>query len=197
MSEIKNLGLSKGIIVKGLPRAEALYTNNGQPWESVEAFLQAAQEDTLVELVPYTPILVNQNGVATEMWNNDPENITTFIPNTNKSSIYEIKASDWNLTKGNEQQDANHHYSDAQYDRMYQNGIGISNAIKYAYSHGFNYVILEKGVYCFCCSSPQILPKPINSPQIFLNGLSNFTFDINGSTLKFCVDDTQYSKYYK
>ena len=197
MSEINNLGLSKGIIVKGLPRAEALYTNNGQPWESVEAFLQAAQEDTLVELVPYTPILVNQNGVATEMWNNDPENITTFIPNTNKSSIYEIKASDWNLTKGNEQQDANHHYSDAQYDRMYQNGIGISNAIKYAYSHGFNYVILEKGVYCFCCSSPQILPKPINSPQIFLNGLSNFTFDINGSTLKFCVDDTQYSKYYK
>lgn len=194
MSEIQHLPTSSPIIASGSPSVNALYSNGENPWSSVEEFLTSALEDTLVDLKKCTTILVDINGTPTELWNRF--NNTEFIVKQAdiSSDVYVIEASEWGLTEGLMEQDSSNHYTDAQYDKMYQNGIGISNAIKFAYAQGFSRVSLERGTYCFCASTPDNLI--VLYPQIFLNDLSNFTFDLNGSTLRLCIDDTAYSKYY-
>lgn len=80
MSEINHLPISKSIIVSGSPSVEALRFNGTQVWDSVEQFLQSAQQDTAVSLVSHTTIVVMRNGVKTTMWNPDPQNVTNFVP---------------------------------------------------------------------------------------------------------------------
>ena len=182
----------------------ALRTNNGEPWDNYAQLKAKADEDLIAIPKCFTAVFKQSTGEPVEYWNplyadqfvvKYPKSTETIASITGESA-YVIKASDWNLTKGEMQQDANNHYSDTQYDQMYQNGIGISNAIKYAYTQGFSKVILEKGTYCFCASMKTGVSDRLNFPQIFLNDLSDFTFDLGGSTLKLCVDDTQYGKYY-
>ena len=107
-------------------------------------------------------------------------------------ATYVIKASDWELTEGEMQKDANGHYSALQYSQMWQNGKGISDAVKYAYDNGYTKIMLPKGTYCFCTRSTYV-----TLPSVVLYDLNNVDLDLNDSTLKLCVDSSENNPYEK
>lgn len=207
MSNVKGLSLSQGIITPGPTDAESMKFENGEykPWDSVQEYLSYKDAD-MSAIKPYQTIIVKQSvGVAKEMQNS--ENLRTFTlknqnsgggssPSVSSSdSIYVIEPSDWSITEGDMVQDSNKHYSSMQYDIMHNNGDGFSQAIKYAAQNGYKHIKFKPGTYCFCASMPS--GRDSHFPQIYTTDLNDVTIDLCGSTLKLCVDDTQYGKYYE
>lgn len=169
------------------------------PFNSISEF-KTWYEGELGELYRGITVgIIQQDGTIKEYWNGDSSSVNDFILKFNSGSggsvsssdtIYAIKASDWNLTVGEMQKDANGHYSSLQYSQMWQNGKGISDAVKYAYDNGYTKIVLPKGTYCFCTRSTNV-----TLPSIVLYDLNNVDLDLNDSTLKLCVDSSENNPY--
>ena len=111
----------------------------------------------------------------------------------NKNSTYYIIPEIWGINEGYIEKDTDGHYSDKKYDIMYNNGVGFTKAIEYAYEHGFNKVIFPKGKYCFTPFDGDT--KNRLTYNIWIHDLYNVDIDLNSSELYLIVDDTQKSKY--
>lgn len=202
MSEIQVNSLAKGIIADGLPNPSAIYINpiTKKPWVSIDEFL-TTMEDSLVDIVPYMLIRVGQPGNSKEYHN--PNGGSVFVEKNEGSSsgsgsdqsTYLIKVSEWYLTPGLMTQNAQKHYTDAQYDAMYNNDVQLSKAIRYAYDNGYKKAVLETNTYCLCLYAPASIDYNF-WPCIFMNDMNNFTLDLGGSTLKLCGDDTAFNPHF-
>lgn len=124
---------------------------------------------------------------------NSHESINEIDTNTD-SSCYIIDLAKWNITPGldNKHEEIIDNisvlcYSNDSYKIAYNNLIGINSAIEYAYSNNFSKVILPKNSYMICYSSEKI--------SINIQNKSNFTFDLNGSTIKCIFDSIKKNPY--
>lgn len=201
MSEILVNALAKPVMVDGLPNSSAIYINPNtkQPWTSVQAFLDDAEEN-LMDIVPYMLIRVGQPGNSKEYHNpNGGKNFIVKETGTSSSgecAVYIIKADEWNLTEGKMTKGSNGHYSTEQYEKMMLNGKGITEACRDAFENGYSKAVLEQGTYCFCTRAYLYGGKVYALPAIVLYDMNNFELDLNGSTLNLLVDSSQKSPYY-
>ena len=113
--------------------------------------------------------------------------------NFNRSLTYYIIPEIWGIIEGYIEKGEDGHYTEEQYDIMYNNGVGFTKAIEYASNKGFNKVIFPKGKYCFTPFDSAV--KYRNSNSIWIHDLYNFDIDLNSSELYFLIDSTQKSKY--
>ena len=111
----------------------------------------------------------------------------------NKNSTYYIIPEIWGIIEGYIEKGEDGHYTEEQYDIMYNNGVGFTKAIEYASNNGFNKVVFPKGKYCFTPFDSAV--KFRNSNSIWIHDLYNFDIDLNSSELYFLIDSTQKSKY--
>ncbi len=113
--------------------------------------------------------------------------------NFNKLYTYYIIPKVWGIIEGYIEKGEDGHYTEEQYDIMYNNGVGFTKAIEYASNKGFNKVVFPKGKYCFTPFDSVV--KFRNSNSIWIHDLYNFDIDLNSSELYFLIDSTQKSKY--
>ena len=113
--------------------------------------------------------------------------------NFNELYTYYIIPKVWGIIEGYIEKGEDGHYTEEQYDIMYNNGVGFTKAIEYASNKGFNKVVFPKGKYCFTPFDSAI--KHRNSNSIWIHDLYNFDIDLNSSELYFLIDSTQKSKY--
>lgn len=113
--------------------------------------------------------------------------------NFNRSLTYYIIPEIWGIIEGYMEKGEDGHYTEEQYDIMYNNGVAFTKAIEYASNNGFNKVIFPKGKYCFTPFDGVVKYRITYS--IWVHDLYNFDIDLNSSELYFIIDDTQKSKY--
>lgn len=113
--------------------------------------------------------------------------------NFNKLYTYYIIPKVWGIIEGYIEKGEDGHYTEEQYDIMYNNGVGFTKAIEYASNNGFNKVVFPKGKYCFTPFDSAVMYR--NSNSIWIHDLYNFDIDLNSSELYFLIDSTQKSKY--
>ncbi|MEY2192742.1 right-handed parallel beta-helix repeat-containing protein [Neobacillus sp. BF23-41] len=92
--------------------------------------------------------------------------------------MYLIELDRWNIKQGFPRKP----YTDADFLMADTNIQGINNAIQYAFSNGYDGVLLPKGQYALC------YPREIKM-------LSNMTFNLNGSTLKVIYNSDRKSPF--
>lgn len=136
----------------------------------------------------------NYAKIETETLDNVLINIKYISPvNFNRNLTYYIIPEIWGIIEGYMEKGEDGHYTEEQYDIMYNNGVGFTKAIEYAYNNGFNKVIFPKGKYCFTPFDSVVKYRMTYS--IWVHDLYNFDIDLNSSELYLIIDDTQKSKY--
>lgn len=113
--------------------------------------------------------------------------------NFNRNLTYYIMPEIWGIIEGYMEKGEDGHYTEEQYDIMYNNGVAFTKAIEYASNNGFNKVIFPKGKYCF--TPFDSVGKYRMTYSIWVHDLYNFDIDLNSSELYLIIDDTQKSKY--
>ena len=110
--------------------------------------------------------------------------------------VYTVDLKKFGITPGYQKKGSNGHYSDKQYDLMYNNGVGFTNAIQWAYKNGYDGIRFPKNDYCF---TPRTVGKD-NSPfcaQVLVQDLERFDIDLGGGSYYNILDSSKKSKYYK
>lgn len=174
------------------------------PWDSVEQYISESNAKKRTIPLHHTILVKQSDGSYKEMRNDysqtefEPiEGNSTTVSLTGDNASYLILPSEWNITEGYINKNQSGHYTSAQYEQMKNNGIGITNAIKYAYAHGYSNITLSKGTYCFCAVDyhPMNWSGSIGLPSINLYDLNNVNIDLNGSKLCLLIDSTEWSPY--
>ncbi|MDY5336052.1 MAG: hypothetical protein SPG97_04820 [Bacilli bacterium] len=136
----------------------------------------------------------NYAKIEAETLDNILINIKYISPvNFNRNLTYYIMPEIWGIIEGYIEKGEDGHYTEEQYDIMYNNGVGFTKAIEYASNKGFNKVVFPKGKYCFTPFDSTVKYRISNS--IWIHDLYNFDIDLNSSELYFLIDSTQKSKY--
>ena len=110
--------------------------------------------------------------------------------------VYTVDLKKFGITAGYQKKGSNGHYSDKQYDLMYNNGVGFTNAIQWAYKNGYDGIRFPKNDYCF---TPRTVGSN-NSPlcaQVLIQDLEKFDIDLGGGSYYNILDSSRMSKYYK
>ena len=126
----------------------------------------------------------------------DIEMLGTFDKNIRKGSIYIIETERFGITEGYFEKGQDGHYTSEQYTKMYNNGVGFTNAITWAYENGYSGVCFKKGIYCLTPIHKSNFSNGIVFGSILLDNLINFDIDLNGSKVCFILDSSEKSSYY-
>ena len=110
----------------------------------------------------------------------------------NKNSTYFIEPKLWGITEGYFEKDENGHYSEAQYQRMYKNGVGFTNAIEWAYKNNYKGVVFKRGDYCFCS---RLNSAGRSRACIFVRNIIDFDINLGGAKLYLLKDSNKQSPY--
>lgn len=109
------------------------------------------------------------------------------------SNYFEIDFEKYGIVEGDFQKGSDGHYTEEQYDIMYNNGMYITNAIKEAVSLGYSNIVFPKGKVISL--TPHRVQEHSNSIIHFYD-IHNTIVDFNYCTFKLKLDSTQKSKYY-
>lgn len=107
------------------------------------------------------------------------------------SNSYIIELAKYNITKSDSalERDDEGHYTKEQYDMMYNNAVGFTNAIVDAYNAGYSGVTVPTGTYYFTPIGDLITDPSVDTAHIiWILNMKNFTVDLNGSTFEVVVD---------
>lgn len=109
--------------------------------------------------------------------------------------VYIVDLKKFGITPGYQKRGSDGHYSDRQYDLMYNNGIGFTKAIRWAYDNGFDGIRFPKNDYCF---SPRTTrnEKPATGPIVLIQNLDKFDIDFGGASCYLILDSKRKSKYF-
>ena len=119
---------------------------------------------------------------------------------TSGAGCFVVDLAKYSITEGMMYKE-NGHYTDKQYDKMYDNATGFTKAFQDAFTNGYSKIVIPKGNYCF---TPIFYVNDNNNtmgidgtpPIIWILNMSNLDIDMAGSTFHLLVDSTQHSKYY-
>ena len=130
-----------------------------------------------------------------DLWGASDEPIFPW-DTTAPKKVYTVDLKKFGITPGYQKKGSNGHYSDKQYDLMYNNGVGFTNAIQWAYKNGYDGIRFPKNDYCF---TPRTVGSN-NSPlcaQVLIQDLEKFDIDLGGGSYYNILDSSRKSKYYK
>jgi hypothetical protein len=115
---------------------------------------------------------------------------------TAPKKVYTVDLKKFGITPGYQKKGSNGHYSDRQYDLMYNNGVGFTNAIQWAYKNGYDGIRFPKNDYCF---TPRTTDNnsPAEGPIVLIQDLDKFDIDLGNSTCYLVLDSSHKSKYYR
>lgn len=115
-------------------------------------------------------------------------------------NVYHVDTAQFGITEGMIEKGSNGHYTEAQYDIMYNNAVGFTRAFEYAHDNGYTKVIIPHGDYCFTpiFNAEKAVSMAGCIPNIiWILNISDLEIDMNGSTFHLMVDSTEHSKYYR
>lgn len=109
--------------------------------------------------------------------------------------VYVVDLKKFGITPGYQKKGADGHYTDRQYDLMYQNGVGFTEAIQWAYKNGYDGIRFPKNDYCFTPRTTKN-EKPQEGPCILIQDIEKFDIDLGSGRYYGILDSSKKSKYY-
>lgn len=181
----------------------ALYRWNGNsvgnPWTRISSGSTVINGSN-VSINGSSLVINSSNGSNDNNGNSGQDNPDTPVsPNVTSLKVYHVDIEAHNITQGLMQKNSEGHYTQAQYDNMYNNAVGFTEAFQYAYASGYSKVVIPKGDYCF---TPIFNKGNANATLdraailIWIINMSDLEIDMNGSTFHLLVDSTEHSSYY-
>ena len=125
------------------------------------------------------------------------EQIEPLFPwdTTAPKKVYIVDLKRFGITPGYQKKGSDGHYSDRQYDLMYNNGVGFTNAIRWAYDNGYDGIRFPKNDYCFTPRTTKN-DKPAEAPPILVQDFDKYDIDLGGGSYYLILDSKKKSKYY-
>lgn len=114
---------------------------------------------------------------------------------TAPKKVYTVDLKKFGITPGYQKKGSNGHYSDKQYDLMYKNGVGFTNAIQWAYKNGYDGIRFPKNDYCFTPRTTKN-DKPDEGPIVLVQDLDKFDIDLGRASCFLILDSKRKSKYH-
>lgn len=109
--------------------------------------------------------------------------------------VYTVDLKRFGITAGYQKKGSNGHYSDRQYDLMYNNGVGFTDAIQWAYKNGYDGIRFPKNDYCFTPRTTRN-DKPEEAPMVLVQDYEKYDIDLGGGSYYLILDSKKKSKYY-
>jgi len=130
-----------------------------------------------------------------DLWGESTEPLFPW-DTTAPKRVYLVDLKKFGITPGYQSKGKDGHYTDRQYDLMYNNGVGFTNAIQWAYKNGYDGIKFPKNDYCFT-------PRTVGKKNSYLCGLvivqdlNKFDVDLGGGTYSIIMDSSRKSMYFK
>ena len=109
--------------------------------------------------------------------------------------VYMVDLKKFGITPGYQKKGSDGHYSARQYDLMYDNGVGFTNAIRWAYDNGYDGIRFPKNDYCFTPRTTRN-DKPAEAPMVLVQDFDKYDIDLGGGSYYLMLDSKQKSNYY-
>ena len=129
-----------------------------------------------------------------DLWGEQTEPLFPW-DTTAPKKVYLVDLKKFGITPGYQKRGSDNHYSDKQYDLMYNNGIGFTNAIRWAYDNGYDGIRFPKNDYCFTPRTTKN-DKPQEGPMVLVQDYEKYDIDLGGGSYYLILDSKRKSKYY-
>ena len=129
-----------------------------------------------------------------DLWGEQTEPLFPW-DTTAPKKVYMVDLKKFGITPGYQKRGNDNHYTDKQYDLMYNNGIGFTKAIRWAYDNGYDGIRFPKNDYCFTPRTTKN-EKPQEGPMVLIQNLDKFDIDFGGASYYLVLDSSKKSKYY-
>ena len=129
-----------------------------------------------------------------DLWGEQTEPLFPW-DTTAPKRVYIVDLKKFGITPGYQKRGSDGHYSDRQYDLMYNNGIGFTKAIRWAYDNGYDGIKFPKNDYCFTPRTTKN-DKPQEGPMVLVQDYDKYDIDLGGGSYYLILDSKKKSKYY-
>ena len=129
-----------------------------------------------------------------DLWGEQTEPLFPW-DTTAPKKVYLVDLKKFGITPGYQKRGSDNHYSDKQYDLMYNNGIGFTKAIRWAYDNGYDGIRFPKYDYCFTPRTTKN-DKPQEGPMVLVQDYEKYDIDLGGGSYYLILDSKRKSKYY-
>lgn len=129
-----------------------------------------------------------------DLWGEQTEPLFPW-DTTAPKKVYIVDLKKFGITPGYQKRGSDNHYTDKQYDLMYNNGIGFTKAIRWAYDNGYDGIRFPKNDYCFTPRTTKN-DKPQEGPMVLVQDYEKYDIDLGGGSYYLIVDSKKKSKYY-
>ena len=129
-----------------------------------------------------------------DLWGEQTEPLFPW-DTTAPKKVYIADLKKFGITPGYQKRGSDSHYTDKQYDLMYNNGIGFTNAIRWAYDNGYDGIRFPKNDYCFTPRTTRN-NNPAEGPMVLVQDFDKYDIDLGGGSYYVVLDSKMKSKYY-
>ena len=129
-----------------------------------------------------------------DLWGEQTEPLFPW-DTTAPQKVYIVDLKKFGITPGYQKRGSDNHYTDKQYDLMYNNGIGFTNAIRWAYDNGYDGIRFPKKDYCFTPRTTKN-EKPATGPIVLVQDLDKFDIDFGGGSYYLILDSKKKSQHF-
>ena len=129
-----------------------------------------------------------------DLWGEQTEPLFPW-DTTAPKKVYLVDLKKFGITPGYQKRGSDNHYTDKQYDLMYNNGVGFTNAIRWAYDNGYDGIRFPKNDYCFTPRTTKN-DKPQEGPMVLVQDYEKYDIDLGGGSYYLILDSKRKSKYY-
>jgi len=129
-----------------------------------------------------------------DLWGEQTEPLFPW-DTTAPKKVYLVDLKKFGITPGYQRRESDNHYTDKQYDLMYNNGIGFTKAIRWAYDNGYDGIRFPKNDYCFTPRTTKN-DKPQEGPMVLVQDYEKYDIDLGGGSYYLILDSKRKSKYY-
>ena len=129
-----------------------------------------------------------------DLWGEQTEPLFPW-DTTAPKKVYVVDLKKFGITPGYQKRGSDGHYSDSQYDLMYDNGVGFTKAIRWAYDNGYDGIRFPKNDYCFTPRTTKN-DKPQEGPMVLVQDFDKYDIDLGGGSYYLVLDSKRKSKYY-
>jgi hypothetical protein len=129
-----------------------------------------------------------------DLWGEQTEPLFPW-DTTAPRKVYIVDLKKFGITPGYQKRGNDNHYTDKQYDLMYNNGIGFTKAIRWAYDNGYDGIRFPKNDYCFTPRTTKN-DKPQEGPMVLVQDYDKYDIDLGGGSYYLILDSKKKSKYF-
>lgn len=129
-----------------------------------------------------------------DLWGEQTEPLFPW-DTTAPRKVYIVDLKKFGITPGYQKRGSDNHYTNKQYELMYNNGIGFTNAIRWAYDNGYDGIRFPKNDYCFTPRTTRN-ENPSAGPIVLVQDLDKFDISLGGGSYYLILDSKRKSRYY-